>query len=116
MIEVVDAQSHKNLWSQDQQSIKDREFRASRWRTLKEFSRPPQKRSLFHLLRIVLEQEVIVGEARDMDCLSSLVQKSFQSIHPGAFLRRDEQAVIPEFGHPGLLQLLGCKKLSIYVI
>ena len=54
---------------------------------LKEFSRPPQKSSLSYLLRIVLEQEVIVGEARDMDCLSSLVQKSFQSIHPGTFLR-----------------------------
>ena len=78
---------------------------------LKEFSHTSQENSLFHLLRIVLEQEVIVGEARDMDCLSSLVQKSFQSIHPGTFLRRDEQAVIPELGHPGLLPRHLCSLL-----
>ena len=51
-------------------------------------------------LFVLLEEEVVVGVALDMDGLDAVVEERFEGLDVGLIRRRDEDAIVVQLRHP----------------
>ena len=58
------------------------------------------------LLVVVLEEEVVIGEAGDVDLLYALVEQRLERLNVGALFGLDEEAIARHLVHPGVFQLV----------